>query len=122
MEKAGQTSSDPACTSVDTPPRAQSTLSANQIRTVLIMVILAGTFSVTFLMGLSFGYVFALRKYEDYSSTGELVFLFACYRLYFLNYAMNPVVYFTLDKKFRKEVVHVYGTMKAFVCKRTSRE
>ena len=86
------------------------------------MVIVAGTFSITFMMGLAFGYVFALRKYEDYSSIGELVFLFACYRLYFLNYCMNPVVYFALDRRFRKEVFEIYSTMKAVVTKRVLRQ
>lgn len=99
----------------------KSQLSSYQVRTVLIMVIVAGTFSVTFMMGLAFGYVFALRKYEDYSSIGELVFLFACYRLYFLNYCMNPVVYFALDRQFRKEVFKIYDTVKSVVIKRILR-
>ena len=93
----------------------KSTLSNTQIRSVLIMVIIAGTFSMTFLMGLSFGYVFALRTYGDYSSLGEIVFLFACYRLYFLNYAMNPVVYFVLDKRFRKEVIKTSVSVKCAI-------
>lgn len=91
---------------------AKLRLSSNQIRTVVIMVIIAGTFSITFLMGLSFGYVFALRTYSDYASIGELVFLFACYRLYFINYALNPVVYFSLDRQFRKEVIKVFYSAK----------
>lgn len=76
-----------------------------QIRKVLIMVIIAGTFSVTFLMALTFGYVFAIRNYGDYSSVSELVVLFCCYRFYFINYAMNPIVYFALDPCFRREVL-----------------
>ena len=75
------------------------------IRKVLIMVIIAGTFSVTFLMALTFGYVFAMRDYEDYSSVTEIIVLFCCYRFYFINYALNPVIYFSLDKCFRKEVI-----------------
>ena len=94
---------------------AKSTLSISQIRTVLILVIIAGTFSMTFLMGLSFGYVFALRTYSDYSSLGELVFLFACYRLYFINFAMNPVVYFVLDRCFRKEVINTSVSVKCAI-------
>ena len=102
-----------ACCQANGPtlPKSQQFLSSYQIRTVLIMVIVAGTFSITFLMGLTFGYVFALRKYEEFSSIGELVFLFACYRLYFLNYCMNPVVYFALDRRFRNEVFETYSTM-----------
>ena len=90
---------------------SKSHLSAAQIRSVLIMMIIAGTFSVTFLMGLSFGYVFALRDNDDYSGTGERVALFACYRVYFINYAMNPVVYFTLDRQFRKEVLTLFSSV-----------
>ena len=78
------------------------------IRKVLIMVIIAGTFSVTFLMALTFGYVFAMRDYQDYNSVGELVALFCCYRFYFINYALNPVVYFVLDGCFRKEVLRLF--------------
>ena len=104
-----------ACSQESTPARPKSHLSAYQIRTVLIMVIVAGTFAVTFMMGLAFGYVFALRKYEDYSSIGELVFLFACYRLYFLNYCMNHVVYFALDRQFRREVFKVFDSVKTVV-------
>ena len=84
--------------------RTRTPLPRNQIRFVLIMVIIVGTFSVTFTMGLSFSYVFALRSYSDFSSNSERVIMFACYRLYFINYAMNPVVYFTLDRRFRTEV------------------
>ena len=77
------------------------------IRKVLIMVIIAGTFSITFIMALTFGYVFAVRDYNDYSSINELILLFCCYRFYFINYAMNPVVYFSLDRQFRKEVLRL---------------
>ena len=117
-----RTSNDSAaCSQENSPARPKSQLSAYQIRTVLIMVIVAGTFSVTFMMGLAFGYVFALRKYEDYSSIGELVFFFACYRLYFLNYCMNPVVYFVLDRQFRREVLKVFDSVKTVVMKRVLR-
>ena len=109
------------CTQDNTPRDPKSQLSLYQIRTVLIMVIVAGTFSVTFMMGLAFGYVFALRKYEDFSSVGELVFLFACYRLYFLNYCMNPVVYFALDRQFRKEVFKVYDSVQSAVLEKVHR-
>ena len=68
------------------------------------MVIIAGTFSVTFIMALTFGYAFAVRDYQDYHSLGEIILLFCCYRFYFINYALNPVVYFTLDRTFRREV------------------
>ena len=87
-----------------TSARSNSQIKAIQIRKVLIMVIIAGTFSVTFIMALTFGYVFAVRGYQDYRSLGELVLLFCCYRFYFINYALNPVVYFTLDIAFRREV------------------
>ena len=118
-----RTSNDSAARCQDNVPSLpKSQLSSYQVRTVLIMVIVAGTFSITFMMGLAFGYVFALRKYEDYSSIGELVFLFACYRLYFLNYCMNPVVYFALDRRFRKEVFEIYSTMKTVVKKRILRQ
>lgn len=77
------------------------------VRKVLIMVIIAGTFSVTFLMGLSFGYVFASRDYKDYKSISELILLFCFYRFYLINYALNPVVYFFLDTRFRREVIQL---------------
>ena len=83
-------------------------LSSAQIRKSVIMVILAGAFSVTFLMGLSFGYVLAFRDYKDFSSIGEIVGLFACYRLYFANYALNFLVYINLDKAFRSEVLSLF--------------
>lgn len=83
-----------------------SRLSATQIRKIIIMVIVAGTFSVTFVMGLAFGYVFALRSSSDYSSLTETVVFFACYRIYFINYALNPIIYFSLDKRFRAEVIN----------------
>ena len=76
-----------------------------QVRKVVIMVVIAGTFSMTFLLALAFGYVFALRNFHDYSSTKELLLLFCFYRFYFINYAMNPVVYFCLDLTYRKELI-----------------
>lgn len=88
-------------------------LSSAQIRKAVIMVILAGTFSVTFLMGLSFGYVFAFRDFKDFPSIGEMVWLFACYRLYFANYALNFIVYFILDRAFRSEVFKLFGITKS---------
>ena len=84
-------------------------LSSAQIRKAVIMVILAGAFSVTFLMGLSFGYVFAFRDNKDFASVGEIVGLFACYRLYFANYALNLIVYYSLDRAFRSEVRTLFG-------------
>ena len=78
------------------------------IRKVLIMVIIAGTFSVTFLMALAFGYVFAIRDYQDYSSVTEIVVLFCCYRFYFINYALNPVIYFSLDTCFRRGIIKLF--------------
>lgn len=114
LEKVKETQPTSPGKEIEGPTKvAKLQLSSNQIRTVIIMVIIAGTFSVTFLMGLSFGYVFALRTYSDYASIGELVFLFACYRLYFINYALNPVVYFSLDRQFRKEVMKVFYSAKA---------
>lgn len=99
-------------------PQARTTvaklrLTSSQIRKVIIMVIIAGTFSVTFLMGLTFGYIFAIRDYTDYSSVEELLVLFACYRLYFINYALNPVIYFSLDRQFRREVFKVFEHIKS---------
>ena len=108
-------------TTLERHTKSSPTLSGTQIRAVLIMVIIAGIFSVTFLMGLSFGYVFALRTYEDYASLGELAFLFACYRLYFINYALNPVVYFTLDRRFRKEVLEIFTFVKCAVMNKSQR-
>ena len=84
-----------------------SHLTPAQIRKVIIMVIIAGTFSLTFIMALTFGYVFALRDYKDYSSINDIVLMFCCYRFYFINYALNPVVYFALDSCFRKEVTRI---------------
>ena len=92
--------------------RSSTPLSHNQIRNVLIMVIIAGTFSVTFTMGLSFCYIFALRSCSDFSSNSERIIMFAFYRLYFINYAMNPVVYFTLDRRFRTEVFKLLATLR----------
>ena len=85
-----------------------SHLTPAQIRKVIIMVIIAGTFSLTFIMALTFGYVFALRDYKDYSSISDIVLMFCCYRFYFINYALNPVVYFALDSCFRKEVTRIF--------------
>ena len=84
-----------------------SHLTPAQIRKVIIMVIISGTFSLTFIMALTFGYVFALRDYKDYSSINDIVLMFCCYRFYFINYALNPVVYFALDSCFRKEVTRI---------------
>ena len=84
---------------------ANSHISAAVIRKIITMVIIAATFSATFILGLSFGYVFAIRSNSDFSSNMELVTYFALYRFYFINYALNSVVYFSLDKRFREEVV-----------------
>ena len=84
-----------------------SHLSPAQIRKVVIMVIISGTFSVTFIVALAFGYVFALRNFKDYSSTSDIVLMFSFYRFYFINYAINPVIYFSLDRYFRREVMKV---------------
>lgn len=113
-ENKRETTRSPKEPAENTAKTAQPQLSSNQIRTVVIMVILAGTFSITFLMGLSFGYVFALRNFDDYSSLSEIVALFTCYRLYFLNYALNPVVYFALDRQFRAEVIKIFIDAKTF--------
>ena len=84
------------------PPNHQRTI---DIRKVLIMVIIAGTFSITFLMALTFGYVFAIRDLQDYNSIDEYIALFSCYRLYFINYCLNLTVYFAFDRRFRDEVI-----------------
>ena len=84
-----------------------SHLTPGQIRKVIIMAVIAGSFSITFFMALGFGYIFAVRDYGDFYSLRDLVILFCCYRFYFINYAINPVVYFALDGYFRKEVVKV---------------
>ena len=89
--------------------RSVSQLTPAHIRKILMMAIIAGTFSVTFVMGLSFGYVFAIRDYKDFSDVRELALLFSCYRLYFINYALNPVVYFILDKCFRKKIISLFS-------------
>lgn len=99
--------------------RQTSRLSSSQIRKAVIMVVLAGIFSVTFLMGLSFGYVFVVRQYKDFASLGEIVRLFACYRIYFANYALNPIVYLILDSSFRGEVLKVLWLNK-FSCVNTN--
>ena len=88
-----------------------------QIKKVLIMVIIAGIFSVTFIMALTFGYIFALRDYQDYSSLGEMVMFFGCYRFYFINYALNPIVYFSLDTQFRKNVIKQLGKIRSISSK-----
>ena len=95
---------------------SKSQLSATQIRAVLIMTIIATTCSITFLMGLIIGYVFVLRANSDFSSTGEMVALFACYRIYFINYAVNPVVYLILDRKFREELIKAFRSL-ASLCR-----
>ena len=82
----------------------RSQLTPSRIRKIAIMVVIAGAFTITFFMALTFGYVFAVRDYGDFSSIRDLVVLFCCYRIYFLNYSLNPLVYFALDGKFRKEV------------------
>ena len=84
-------------------------LSTSEIRRAVIMVVLAGTFSLTFLMGLSFGYVFALRSINDFGSVDEIVQLFACYKFYYSNYALNSIVYLILDRTFRTEIFKLIG-------------
>ena len=81
-----------------------SHLNPRTIRKVVIMVILAGVFSLTFLTALAFGYVFAVRDITGYNSMSNIVLLFCFYRFYFINYSLNPLVYFILDSKFRKHV------------------
>ena len=82
----------------------RSQLTPSRIRKVAIMVIIAGVFSLTFFMAMAFGYVFAVRDYGDFRSTNDFVVFFCCYRFYFINYSLNPFVYFILDGKFRKQV------------------
>ena len=95
-------SNDPASAKRKTIQNQQRPI---DIRKVLIMVIIAGTFSVTFLMALAFGYVFAIFDLQDYGSVDEYIALFTCYRLYFINYCLNPTVYFAFDRRFRDEVI-----------------
>ena len=104
-------SKDHIATPVDVPGNASSNtktgktqLTPRRIRKVAIMVIIAGAFSMTFLVALAFGYIFAVRDFGDFSSMGDIVMLFCCYRFYFINYSLNPLVYFILDSKFRKHV------------------
>ena len=87
---------------------ARSQLTPSRIRKVAIMVVIAGSFSISFFMALGFGYVFAVRDYGDFSSINDLVVLFCCYRFYFINYSLNPLVYLALDGKFRKEVLRLF--------------
>ena len=87
---------------------SSSQLTAVQIRKVIIMAILSGTFAVTFMLGQVVGYYFAVRGFEDYASLRELQLLFTMDRLYFINYALNPLVYFTLDRHFRKETITLF--------------
>lgn len=84
------------------PPASQ--LTPRRIRKVTIMVILTGTFSVTFFLASGIGYVFAVRDFDEYESLKHLVIFFCMYRFYFINYCLNPVVYFVLDERFRKGV------------------
>lgn len=90
----------------------RSKLSNKQIRNVVIMLIIAGSFSLTFFVGLSFGYVFAIRDYRDFTSVEELIVMFVCYRFYFINYALNPVVYFILDRYYREEVLKCFSLLR----------
>ena len=85
------------------PPR-NSQLNPKRIRKVVIMVTIAGVFALTFLIALAFGYVFAVRNITGYNSMSDIVILFCFYRFYFINYSLNPLVYFILDSKFRKHV------------------
>ena len=102
-----------ACTSINSPAAAATQITPVLIRKVVMMGIISGTFSVTFMLGLAFGYIFAIRSIDDYGSFGELVVMFACYRFYFINYALNPVVYFILDTQFRRKVFDLF-----FCCSR----
>ena len=96
-------------------PSRRFRLSTTEIRRAVIMVVLAGMFSLTFLMGLSFGYVFVLRDYEDFASFEEIVQLFVCYKFYYSNYALNSIVYLILDRTFRTEVFKLLG-LSGFAC------
>ena len=111
----GTESDESSKKATDINSSARSHLSRHEIRTVLIMLIIAGTFSVTFLLGLSLGYIFATRTYSNYSSTSELLLFFAFYRLYFINYAMNPVVYFALDRHFHQETIKLFDSVKDII-------
>lgn len=91
---------------------SSSQLTAVQIRKVITMVILSGTFAVTFMLGQIVGYYFAVRGFEDYASLRELQLLFTMDRLYFINYALNPLVYFTLDRHFRTETIALFQCLR----------
>ena len=102
----------PPTSSVTAVSSSSSQLTPVQIRKVIIMVILSGTFAFTFLLGQIFGYTFAVRGFEDYDSLEELRLLYTFDRLYFVNYAINPIVYFALDKNFRKEVTNLFRCLR----------
>ena len=90
-----------------TSPYPQYQTQAIPVQKVTIMAILSGTFAVTFLLAQVFGYSFAIRGFSDYSSLSELRLFFFWYRLYFINYCLNPFVYFALDRQFRREVINI---------------
>ena len=95
--------------------QGRSTLSLSEIRKAVILVILAGTFSATFTMGLSLGYVFATHSYKDFASINEMVALFSCYKFYYINYALNSIVCLILDRSYRSEVFKLFG-LSRFAC------
>lgn len=92
----------------ESPATQPSKLPFLPIRKVIIMTLLSGAFAVTFLFGQIFGYTFAIRGFEDYTSLLELRLFFVWYRLYFINYALNPVIYFALDRHFRRQVIAMF--------------
>ena len=91
-----------------TSPHPHSQRQSIPVRKVIIMAILSTTFAVTFLLAQVFGYSFAIRGFDDYSSLSELRLFFFWYRLYFVNYCLNPCVYFALDRQFRREVINIF--------------
>ena len=91
-----------------TSPHPHSQRQSIPVRKVTIMAILSTTFAVTFLLAQVLGYSFAIRGYDDYSSLSELRLFFFWYRLYFVNYCLNPCVYFALDRQFRREVINIF--------------
>ena len=93
----------------------QQFLSKSQLRSVFMMVIITGTFAITYILGFSFGFIFALWRFSDFDSLGDLAFMFSFYRLYFINYAINPIIYFAMDMRFRQEVIKLSSQLCAVV-------
>ena len=115
ISQAGNIANNDSAANRQSTGYCRSTLSLSEIRKAVILVILAGTFSVTFTVGLSFGYVFAAYTFKDFASIDEMVKLFSCYKFYYTNYALNSVVCLILDRSYRSEVFKLVG-LSRFAC------